>query len=138
MFRQEPTAQAQGINPMNFADNSRDHNRQVSLIDDESDIDSSWDNEDVIEAFESKKVWGKSGLHFGSSDEEELLDRLSRKKGEKRKHERHRQGRKPPSILGRTLATRVLRSGKSSKDLVWIEVSIATGLRNRSQLNFLL
>ncbi|MED6160701.1 hypothetical protein PIB30_053838 [Stylosanthes scabra] len=67
MFREEPTAQAHGINPVNFADSSGDHNRQVPLFDDESDIDSSWDNEDVIEAFESKKVWGRSGLHLGAA-----------------------------------------------------------------------
>ncbi|MED6216957.1 hypothetical protein PIB30_012963 [Stylosanthes scabra] len=70
IFCQKPTAQAQGINPVNLADNSGDQNRQVPLIDDESDIDSSWDNEDVIEAFEPKKVWDRSGLHFGSSNEE--------------------------------------------------------------------
>ncbi|MED6171752.1 hypothetical protein PIB30_043721 [Stylosanthes scabra] len=94
---------------------SRDKIYQFGQAEDESELEESWANEDVIEAFESKKLWDKGGLFFDNREEEEVLDKLSDHKGEKRKQKKLRKGRKPPCIQGRALATRKLRPGYNNK-----------------------
>ncbi|MED6164117.1 hypothetical protein PIB30_086644 [Stylosanthes scabra] len=76
-----------------------------------SEIEESWDNEEVIEAYESKKLWDRSGLFIDSSEEEQVLDKLADRKSEKQKQKKQNQGRRIPCLQGRTLATRKLMSG---------------------------
>ncbi|MED6204057.1 hypothetical protein PIB30_005455 [Stylosanthes scabra] len=85
--------------------------RQINSVEEESELEEPWDNEDVIEAFESKKLWNKSGLLFDSSEEEQVLNKCSDRKEEKSKQRKLRHGRKPPCLQGRSLATRKLRLG---------------------------
>ncbi|MED6140410.1 hypothetical protein PIB30_092908 [Stylosanthes scabra] len=80
----------------------------------------SWEEEILAEATESKRVWGKGGISFDSSDEEEVHARLMDRKldGKKRadlRPKKQRQLRKPLCIQGRTLATKILRLGAKSK-----------------------
>ncbi|MED6143031.1 hypothetical protein PIB30_002853 [Stylosanthes scabra] len=90
----------------------------VGQGDRQSDVSS--EEEDSVEAGEARSVWNRSGIGFESSDEEEILERLVRRKieGKRRPDLRPKstkQGRKPPCIQGRTLATRKLSLGSKPK-----------------------
>ncbi|MED6145221.1 hypothetical protein PIB30_023170 [Stylosanthes scabra] len=69
----------------------------------------------------NEEIWCRGGLSFDSGDEEEVRSKLSRRKrleGKKRtdlKPKDQRQGKRPPCIQGRTLATRKLMSSTKSK-----------------------
>ncbi|MED6151898.1 hypothetical protein PIB30_086755 [Stylosanthes scabra] len=78
------------------------------------------DDDSIEEVVESKGLWKRSGLFFYSSDDDEVLVRLfnydldSVKRAIK-KSKKQKQGRKPPNIQGRTLATKRLLSGAKQK-----------------------
>ncbi|MED6217550.1 hypothetical protein PIB30_018760 [Stylosanthes scabra] len=60
----------------------------------------------------AREVWNLGGLSFGSSDEEEVLGRLTnRRRGGKKYSKSQKQSWNPTCLQGRTLATRTLRSG---------------------------
>ncbi|MED6199047.1 hypothetical protein PIB30_072281 [Stylosanthes scabra] len=80
-----------------------------------------WYGEGLIEASESKQIWARGGIFFDSSEEGEVIAKLLDCKGEGKKkielrQRKQHQGRRPPCIQGRTLATRTLRGiGGSGK-----------------------
>ncbi|MED6148308.1 hypothetical protein PIB30_051931 [Stylosanthes scabra] len=83
------------------------------------DIESE-EEDNKIEAARTKEIWGRGGLFFDSSDEQEVRSKLSKQKleGNKRADLRpkvQRQGRKAPCIQGRSLATRKLMSSTKPK-----------------------
>ncbi|MED6146738.1 hypothetical protein PIB30_037461 [Stylosanthes scabra] len=74
------------------------------------------EEEDIVaEATEYKRIWSRGGISFDSNDEEEVLERLEGKKRVDMRPKKQRNGRKPPCIQGRTLATRTLRLGAKFK-----------------------
>ncbi|MED6131264.1 hypothetical protein PIB30_008304 [Stylosanthes scabra] len=85
------------------------------LINDEA-INASIEEDNSAEFFASKETWHQAGLDFDSSDDEKLRAKLFRQKkfeGKKMADLRpkdQRQGKRPPCIQGRTLATRKLMS----------------------------
>ncbi|MED6145301.1 hypothetical protein PIB30_023883 [Stylosanthes scabra] len=87
------------------------------------------DEEDSAEVNVARELWSSGGLSFVSSDEEEIVDRLTNRKGggDKGRSKKFRRLRKPPSIQGRALATRMFRSfsRKNSSSQIfkeWIEI----------------
>ncbi|MED6148576.1 hypothetical protein PIB30_054382 [Stylosanthes scabra] len=74
------------------------------------------EDDNSIEGAVAKGVWDKGGIFFNSSDEEEVVARLTgRKVNGKKRSKKHRQIRNPPCISERTLATRRLRLGSKSQ-----------------------
>ncbi|MED6124277.1 hypothetical protein PIB30_057471 [Stylosanthes scabra] len=74
----------------------------------------------LLEVVEAKGVWGRGGLSFNSSDEEEVIARLVKRRPEGKKRSDFRpkkqcQGKRPPCLQGRTLTTRKLRLGAKPK-----------------------
>ncbi|MED6224614.1 hypothetical protein PIB30_085839 [Stylosanthes scabra] len=81
-----------------FSSEAEDHSEEMS------------DEDNSREVAATKEVWGKSGISFDSSNEEEVVARLSNRKiAGKKRSKKHRQTRIGPCIQGRTLATRLLR-----------------------------
>ncbi|MED6111599.1 hypothetical protein PIB30_053663 [Stylosanthes scabra] len=69
------------------------------------------DEDDSEEVEVTREIWSSGGVSFVSSDEEELVDRLTnRRKGGRNRSKKQRQYWKPNCIKGRTLATRTLKS----------------------------
>ncbi|MED6144135.1 hypothetical protein PIB30_012788 [Stylosanthes scabra] len=88
---------------------SENHVEEPVVSDDISDDDK------IGEAMESKGLWKRSGLLFDSSDDDEILVKLfncdpDNVKRATKKAKKQKQGRKPPNIQGRSLATRKLLS----------------------------
>ncbi|MED6219978.1 hypothetical protein PIB30_040771 [Stylosanthes scabra] len=78
------------------------------------------EEEDSIEVGEAKTVWYRGGISFESSDEEEIHERLVRRRGGGKKRldlrpKLPKQGKKPPFIQGRTQTTRKLCLGAKPK-----------------------
>ncbi|MED6163299.1 hypothetical protein PIB30_078498 [Stylosanthes scabra] len=87
--------------------------------DQNTEVDSS-EEDSFEEATESRGLWRKGGLFFDSSEDDEVLTRLfncdpDRVKRATKKSKKQKQGRKPPNIQGRSLATRILLSGTKQK-----------------------
>ncbi|MED6108830.1 hypothetical protein PIB30_027922 [Stylosanthes scabra] len=79
------------------------------------------EEENSTEVYAAKEVWGRGGLAFDSSKEEELRSKLFRQRkldGKRRtdlRPKEQRQTKKAPCIQERTLATRKLMSGTKPK-----------------------
>ncbi|MED6147394.1 hypothetical protein PIB30_043702 [Stylosanthes scabra] len=101
-----------GVNLSNNNDVINKQNLEAETLG--CDENSEEDNSKEVAA--AKEVWGKGGISFDSSDEEEVVARLSNRKiAGKKKSKKHRQIRVANCIEGRTLATRLPRSESKSK-----------------------
>ncbi|MED6140358.1 hypothetical protein PIB30_092383 [Stylosanthes scabra] len=70
------------------------------------------DDDVSVEVAAARGVWIMGGVSFGSSDEEEVVTRMTnRRKGWKSRTKHQKQSLKPNYLEGRTLATRSLKLG---------------------------
>ncbi|MED6170453.1 hypothetical protein PIB30_031105 [Stylosanthes scabra] len=94
---------------VNHVEETQASDTENAWVEGESATEEFWDDDVLIEASESKKVWDKGRIFFDSSGEEGILKKLTDRKVKRKKQWKKRQRRKPPCIQGRTLATRKLR-----------------------------
>ncbi|MED6198660.1 hypothetical protein PIB30_068608 [Stylosanthes scabra] len=100
---------------VNHVEETQASDTESAWVKGESATEEFWDDDDLIKASESKKVWDKGGIFFDSSGEEEILEKLTDRKVERKKQRKKPQGRKLPCIQGTNLATRKLRLGAKTK-----------------------
>ncbi|MED6135227.1 hypothetical protein PIB30_044351 [Stylosanthes scabra] len=100
-----------------FGADSVERREEKTLNEEDTNL---WEEEILGEAIESNRVWGRGGISFDSSNEEEVMARLvDRKLGGKKQADvrpkKQRQLWKPRCIQERTLTTRTLSLGIKSK-----------------------
>ncbi|MED6128766.1 hypothetical protein PIB30_101171 [Stylosanthes scabra] len=96
--------------------NNKEEDNNHNQGHDNCDREDTSEEDDSAKIAATKEVWGKGRILFDSSDEEEVIARLSHRKiARKKRFKKHRQTRIASCIQRRTLATRILRSESKSK-----------------------